>query len=105
MPLNPVFPSFCVHLRFLTPESLGEKSSIICDEICGLLIDSLICVRGIVNDGDRASLQCHNSIFALYKNSLDDNMSSIASRVSDRVFQLTDSLHLLKCQRYRLDIP
>jgi hypothetical protein len=33
VPLNPVFPSFCVHLRFLTTGNLGEKSSIICDEI------------------------------------------------------------------------
>jgi hypothetical protein len=102
MPLNPVFPSFCVLLRFVTTGSLGEKSSIICDEICGLLRDSLICVRSIVTDGDRAPLPCHNSIFALYKNCLDDNILTTASRVSDRVWEFTDPLHLVKCQRCRL---
>jgi hypothetical protein len=95
-------PSFCVYLRFLTTESLGRKSSIICDEICSLLRDSLICVRGIETDGDRTSLPCHNSIFALYKNCLNDNMSTIPSRGSDRVWELADPLHLLKYQRCRL---
>jgi hypothetical protein len=83
MPLNPVFPSFCVHLRFLTTGNLETKSAIICNEIWGLLRDSLIDVRGIATDGDRASLPCHNSICALCKNCLDDNISTIASHASD----------------------
>jgi hypothetical protein len=97
-----MFPLFCVHLRFVTTGSLGKKSSILCDEICHLLRDLLICVGVIATDGERASVQCRNPIFALYRNCLDDNMSTIASRVSDRVWELADPLHLLKCQRCRL---
>jgi hypothetical protein len=102
MPLNPVFPSFCVRLRFLTTGSLGEKSFIICDEIFTLVRDLFICLRGIATVGGRASLLCQNSIFALYNSYLDDNMSTIPLRVSDRVWELADPLHLPKCQRCRL---
>jgi hypothetical protein len=88
MPLNPLFSSFCVHLRFLITGSLRGNVWGVCDKTCGLLKQPSIYVRGIATDGDRASLPGEYSRSALDQHCPDGHMTNIAALVSDRVWKM-----------------
>jgi hypothetical protein len=106
MPIDPTLSNFTVHLLPQESESLGQNDVDLYRELCAELIKGRIHVLTYATDGDRGNITEQKNLFLSYRDKLNQPIEAICADVfgdRDEPFWIADTLHVLKCQRTRLD--
>jgi hypothetical protein len=106
MPIDPRLSSFTVHVLPHESGSLGKNGVDIYRATSAELLRQGIRVLTYATDGDRANISEQKKLFTLYRERLHEPIEAICADVlesREEPFWIADTLHVLKCQRTRLE--
>jgi hypothetical protein len=108
MPIRPDLVSLTARLMPHPSNSLGVTGKKFYDDICDILRQSNINILSYASDGDRGNLTDQGTLFEMYEKDVvgDKEISEICDKmfpIGHRAWWVADVLHVLKCQRCRLN--
>jgi hypothetical protein len=103
LPLDLGLSNFSAHLKFLPSWSLGNHPAEKCSEIPTELRKGNFDVLAMATDGDRSCLKRHDLLYDRYSARISAPMDELIHVIDDtEIWEISDPLHVFKCQRCRL---